>query len=98
MSAFAAWSPMTDTRELPCLSGGKLAQADTAWIPFPTAFADPPPRPDPQPCPERLPKRLRRRVALHLTESWRDTVMARVALVLITGAALGSALVDGGGI
>jgi hypothetical protein len=63
-AAFAHFSPMTDTRELPCLSGGRLAQADTQWIPLPLAFADPPPRPEQaDPIPERLPKRLRRRRA-----------------------------------
>jgi hypothetical protein len=82
-------SPMTDTIDLPCLSGGKLAQADTQWIPLPLAFADPPPRPEQaDPIPERLPKRLRRRVAVHLVESWRAAWLTRATLVV---AALGMA-------
>lgn len=92
---YLGWSSTaTDTTELN-MSAARFAAADTAWIPLPVSFADPPPRPA-EPTPERLPKRLRRRVVLHLAESWERTIMARAALVLVTAAALGSALMDAG--
>lgn len=62
MSA-VAWSSMSDTVDLPLMSGARLAAAETQWIPLPIAFADPPP---PPPTPVRLPKRLRRRTAGHV--------------------------------
>jgi hypothetical protein len=73
--------PMTDTIDLPMLSGGKLAAAQTQWIPLPVAFAEPTPQPEPQPV--RLPKRLRRRTSGHL------------ALLLTSVAGFATAIVAG---
>lgn len=74
---FLGYSPMTDTTEIPMLSGARLAQAHTQWIPFPLSWADPPASPEPTPPPVRLPKRLRRRAA----QAYRSALFTRLALL-----------------
>jgi hypothetical protein len=80
-----AWGPMTDTTELPLLSGARLAAAETQWIPLPVTFVGPP-EPQPQPTPQRLPKRLRRRAAAHLALAF--TAAAGFATALLAGGVL----------
>jgi hypothetical protein len=83
MRAAYAFAPMTDTQELPCLSGARLAAADTMWIPLAAMF-EPIPAPEPPPVPARLPKRLRRRVA------------AQVAMAVGSATGFTTALLAGG--
>jgi hypothetical protein len=89
-AATFAFSPMTDTTEIPCLSGARLAAADTEWIPFPVAFADAPP--PPLPAPVRLPKRLRRRAAAHLADAFHSSILTRAALLATAVAGFATAI------
>jgi hypothetical protein len=88
-AATFAFSPMTDTTEIPMLSGARLAAADTAWIPFPAVFADPPPA---APAPVRLPKRLRRRAAAHLADAFHSSILTRAALLATAVAGFATAI------
>jgi hypothetical protein len=90
-AATFAFSPMTDTTEIPMLSGARLAQADTEWIPFPVAFADSPP-PTPAPIPQRLPRRLRKRAAAHLADAFHSSILTRAALLATAVAGFATAI------
>jgi hypothetical protein len=92
MPALYAFSPMTDTTEIPMLSGARLAQADTEWIPFPVAFADAPPAAAPAPVPQRLPRRLRRRAAAHLADAFHSSIATRAALLATAVAGFATAI------